>query len=411
MRKTQGHGLYRLSATAINHLKNPGWHADGGGLYLEVDQNGGKRWAMRLTVNGKRRDFGLGPLHKVTLAQARETAAEYRNKAYRGIDPIAHKRKSAAAPGVPTFREAAKQVHQQRAGGWSNGKHVNQWLNSLRDYAFPIIGDISVAAVSTADVLKVLSPIWNTKQETARRVRQRIATVLEWARAAGFRSGDNPVDLLGEALPRQKKSGRHHAALPYDEVADFIAKLRAGGAAPITKLAFEFLILTATRTTETRKARWSEVDFKAKTWTIPGNNEETGRRMKKERDHIVPLSSRCLTILASAKSFSAEHDLIFPDNETGQVMSENRFLNARDALGFRKERCTPHGFRSSFRDWAAEETHFPNEVAEMALAHAIPDKTEAAYRRGKLLAKRFALMEAWAQFACPKQGVDSAKAA
>ena len=404
MRKRQPQGLNRLSAAAIKYLEATGWHADGGGLYLEIDGNGRKRWAMRLTVNGRRRDFGLGPLHKVSLAAAREMAALYRAKAYRGIDPVADKRKRAT---MPTFREAAEQVHRQRAQGWSNGKHVDQWINTLRDYAFPIIGDIPVSDIATPNVLKVLTPIWNVKSETARRVRQRLSTVLEWARAAGFRSGDNPVDLIGDALPRQKKTERHHAALPYAEVSTFIGKLRGGQAAPITKLAFEFLILTAVRTTEARKARWDEIDWQAKTWTIPGNDAATGRRMKMERDHIVPLSIRCLEILEQARPLSTDHELIFPDNDSGRVMSENRFLVARDGLGYGKERCTPHGFRSSFRDWAAEETHFPSEVVEMALAHAIPNKTEAAYRRGQLLVKRFALMEAWAAFACPAATVDS----
>jgi integrase len=407
MRKRQPQGLNRLSVAAIKHIATPGWHGDGGGLYLEIDANGRKRWALRLTVNGKRRDFGLGPLHKVSLAEAREVAAIYRAKAYRGIDPVGDKKKRFAMPGLPTFKEAAEQVHRQRAQGWSNDKHVNQWINTLRDYAFPVIGEMPVSDITTPHILKILTPIWNVKAPTARNVRQRISTVLEWARAAGFRSGDNPVALIGEALPRQKKSERHHAALPYLEVSAFIEKLRDGQAAPITKLAFEFLILTAVRTTEARKARWDEVDWQAKTWTIPGNNEATGRRMKMERDHVVPLSARCLQILEQARALNKDHELIFPDNVSGRVMPENRFLDARDALGYGKDRCTPHGFRSSFRDWAAEETNFPSEVVEMALAHAIANKIEAAYRRGHLLAKRFALMEAWAAFACPAVTVDS----
>ena len=272
MKKRQPQGLNRLSVAAIKYLETPGWHADGGGLYLEIDANGRKRWAMRLTVNGKRRDFGLGPLHKVSLAEAREMAAIYRAKAYRGIDPVAHKKKSLATSAVPTFKDVAEQVHRQRAQGWSNSKHVDQWINTLRDYAFPVIGDMPVCDIATPDILKVLTPIWNSKAATARNVRQRLSIVLEWARAAGFRSGDNPVGLIGDALPRQKKSDRHHAALPYPEVASFIGKLRDGQAAPMTKLAFEFLILTAVRTTEARKARWDEVDFQAKTWTIPGND-------------------------------------------------------------------------------------------------------------------------------------------
>ena len=398
MRKRQPQGLNRLSVAAIKHLATPGWHGDGGGLYLEIDANGRKRWALRLTVNGKRRDFGLGPLHKVSLSDAREVAAIYRAKAYRGIDPVADKKKRFAMPGMPTFKDAAEQVH----------KHVDQWINTLRDYAFPIIGDMPVSDIATPDILKVLTPIWHVKPPTARNVRQRISTVLEWARAAGFRSGDNPVALIREALPRQKKTERHHAALPYPEVSAFIEKLRGGKAALITKLAFEFLILTAVRTTEARKARWDEVDWQAKTWTIPGNDAATGRRMKTEREHVVPLSIRCLQILEQARGLSKDHALIFPDSDSGRVMPENRFLVARDALGYRKDRCTPHGFRSSFRDWAAEETNISSEVVEMALAHAIPNKIEAAYRRGQLLSKRFALMEAWAAFACPAATVDSA---
>ena len=215
MKKRQPQGLNRLSVAAVKYLDTPGWHADGGGLYLEIDANGRKRWAMRLTVNGKRRDFGLGPLHKVSLAEAREMAAIYRAKAYRGIDPVAHKKKSLATSAVPTFKDVAEQVHRQRAQGWSNGKHVDQWINTLRDYAFPVIGDMPVCDIATPDILKVLTPIWNSKAATAGHVRQRLSIVLEWARAAGFRSGDNPVGLIGDALPRQKKSDRHHAALPY----------------------------------------------------------------------------------------------------------------------------------------------------------------------------------------------------
>jgi integrase len=400
-------GIHRLSPSAIKYITKPGWHCDGGGLYLEVDANGRKRWAMRLVVNGRRRDFGLGPLHKVGLADAREMAAEYRAKAYRGIDPVEHKRKKQKPVKVPTFKEAADTVYQQRRAGWSNGKHVNQWINTLIDYAFPFIGTKRVNEIGTPEVLQVLSPIWLTKPETARRVRQRLSIILEWARVAGHRSGDNPVDLIGDALPKQKKRERHHAALPYARVPQFIGALRAGRAEPITKLAFEFLILTAVRTTDVRLALWEEFDEAASTWTIPGYDEETGRRTKAEREHIVPLSERCLEILKAAKEISGGQKLVFPDDEFDRVMSENRFLVARNGLGYTKDQCTPHGFRSSFRDWAAEETSFPAEVVEMALAHAIKNKTEAAYRRGTLLAKRTELMKAWAEYACAPPNVDS----
>ena len=394
-------GIHRLSAATIKHITDPGWHADGGGLYLEVDRSGRKRWAMRLTVNGKRRDFGLGPLHKVSLLDARERAAEYRAKAYRGIDPVEDKQraKHGLDRNVPTFEEASHNVHEQWRGTWSSGKHVDQWINSLRDHVFPIIGAKPVNHIITPDVLKILTPIWTTKPETARRIKQRLTTVLEWARAAGHRSGDNPVALIGDALPRYKKEQQHHPALPYTEVAQFIGKLRAGHIEPITKLAFEFLILTAARKTEVRTARWDEIDFTARTWTIPGNDDETGRRMKTRRDHVVPLSHRCLQILIQCKASSADQHLIFLDNAAGRVISANSFLVARDALGYSKDKCTPHGFRSSFRDWAAEETNFPADVVEMALAHTIKNKVEAAYRRGQLLAKRADLIEAWARYA------------
>ena len=395
---TRHHGLHRLSAIAVKNLIRPGWHADGGGLFLEIDPSGAKRWAMRLTVGGKRRDFGLGPLHKVSLQRAREVAAEYRAKAYRGVDPVADKKSANVAPEGPTFEKAADEVHHQRKTMWSNGKHVTQWINTLRDYAFPVIGTKPVGEVSAPDLLNVLSPIWTTKPETARRVRQRIGVVLDWARAAGFRHGDNPMTIVDEALPKQKRKERHHAALPYERVCEFIAELRAGASEPVTKLAFEFLILTAARSMEVRKALWTEIDANEKLWTIPGEDAETGRRMKSGREHVVPLSNRCIEILLEARKLS-HGDLIFPDSGTGAALSENRFLNARDAIGYTKEECSPHGFRSSFRDWAAEETAFPSEVVEMALAHTIKSKVEAAYRRGQLLAKRRELMDAWARYA------------
>lgn len=388
-------GIHRLSVAAIKFIADPGWHSDGGGLYLEVDKNGRKRWAMRLTVAGRRRDFGLGPLHKVTLQQARERAADYRTKAYQGVDPVAEKKITMIEVIVPTFEEAARQVHTERKGIWSNGKHVDQWINTLIEYAFPTIGKKPVSDIKTSDVLEVLAPIWTSKKETARRVKQRLAVVLDWARAAGHRSGDNPVELIGDALPRHPKADRHHAALAYGDVPKFIQQLRAGRAVASTKCAFEFLILTAARTIEVRFATWDEIDLASATWTIPGNNAATGRRMKSGRDHSVPLSARAIEILRGMGK-STKNQLVFPDPHTGKAMSENRFLIARDALGYTKAQCTPHGFRSSFRDWAAEETNFPSEVVEMALAHAIKNKTEAAYRRGHLMQKRKELMTAWA---------------
>lgn len=387
-------GLHRLTTLQIKAAQSAGWYGDGGGLYLEVDDNGGRRWKLRLTVNRRRRDFGLGPVHKVTLAQARTRAAEYRAQAYQGIDPSDSRKAKRKALAAPSFEKAAQEVHRARIKGWSNGKHVDQWLNTLRDHAFPIVGSKPVNTIGTPEVLAVLTPIWLTKPETARRVRQRIKVVLEWARAAGYRSGDNPVDLIGDALPKVSKSRiEHHAALPFDEVSAFLRALRDGQAEAVTKLAFELLILTASRTIEIRRADWQHIDWDARLWTRPAEH------MKARREHAVPLSDRAIEVLTAARELSGRtaEGLIFREAKTGRGLSENRFLNARDALGY-GEHCTPHGFRSSFRDWAAETTNFPAEVVEMALAHTIKSKTEAAYRRGDLLAKRRELMEAWAAY-------------
>lgn len=277
---------------------------------------------------------------------------------------------------------------------WSNGKHVDQWINSLRGYAFPVFGHKPVSEITTPDVLEALSKIWTNKPETARRLRQRIRTVLDWARAAGHRSGDNPIDLIGQALPRHAHKVAHHDALPYCEVAAFIARLRESRADDVTKVAFEFLILTAARTREVRLAAWSEIDFEGALWAVPAE------RMKARREHVVPLPPRAIVLLKELRDRTLGPDtngLIFADPRTGAPLSENRFLNARDAISY-ADRCTPHGFRSSFRDWAAEETDFPAEVTEMALAHTIKNKAEAAYRRGDLLAKRRELMHEWARY-------------
>ncbi len=383
--------LNRLNAFAISRLKAPGWYTDGGGLYLEVTPTGTKRWTLRLRVGGnRRRDFGLGSLTKVSLQNARERAAEYRARVYAGLDPTA---RDETAENTPTFEVVVCEVHRARKGQWSNGKHIDQWLNTLRDYAFPILGHKPVGIVTAADVLEVLKPIWTTKPETARRVRQRLRMVFEWARAAGHRTGDNPVDLVATALPRQAPNITHHEALPYVHVPKFYADLARGPAAEVTKLAFAFLILTAARTKEVRLADVPEFDEGVAQWTIPA------LRMKARRQHVVPLSSPALRIIKKARAAlpKGHKGLLFPDAETGDPLSENRFLNAREDIGY-KHRCTPHGFRSSFRDWVSEETSFSPEVAEMALAHTIKNKVEAAYRRGELLKKRKQLMDAWAAF-------------
>ena len=290
---------------------------------------------------------------------------------------------------MPTFAEAAEQVQEEHKASWENAKHAAQWIQTLRTYAFPHFGTRRVDQVETPDVLRALSPIWLTKPETARRVRQRIGTVLDWAKAAGHRTGDNPVEGVERGLPKQGERAEHHAALPYAEVPAFVADLRAGERGELARLAFEFLILTAARTSEVLGAEWQEIDDTEALWTVPA------RRMKKRREHRVPLSARALAILTEAKSLAGDSALIFPGRSGTKPLSNMVF---EMALRRKKLPITTHGFRSSFRDWAAETTNFPREVAEMALAHVVENRVEAAYRRGDLLAKRRDMMEQWATF-------------
>jgi integrase len=383
-----------LTPVQINKLDTPGRYADGNGLYLVVDESGAKRWMLRTIVHGKRRDMGLGSLQLVPLAEARKRAAKYRLIARDGEDPILQRREERRT--VPTFKEAATTVHTHRATDWKNEKHRAQWLSTLETYAFPEIGGKQVSRINSADVLRVLSPIWTAKPETARRVRQRISTVLDWAKAAGHRAGDNPVDAALEGLPKQTDRVEHHDALPFADVPDFLPKLHASGAEDVTKLAFEFLILTAARTGEVIGATWSEIDTKAKTWTIPK------ARMKAKREHRVPLSARCIEILEAAAELGG-NPYVFPGRDADVPLSNMVFLMTLRRMGYD---VTAHGFRSAFRDWAAERTTFPREVCELALAHVNKDQVEAAYLRSDLFEQRRALMGQWATFACtpPKSG-------
>ncbi|MGJ5036719.1 tyrosine-type recombinase/integrase [Bradyrhizobium sp. HKCCYLRH3059] len=387
MRTRKKHPEKALTALKIRSLKKPGRYADGNGLYLKVTESGAKRWELRTVVRGKRCDIGLGGLKLVSLAEAREQAEKYRKIARDDGDPIAEKRRAKRV--VPTFTEAAESVHKDHTKAWKNAKHSDQWINTLSTYAFPVFGDRKVDQVQTPDILKALTPVWLAKPETARRVRQRIKTVLDWAKAAGFRSGDNPVDDINRALPRQPDRKGHFAALPYADVPAFIRKLH-DPEPTIASLAFEFLILTAARTGEVLEAKWSEIDVDRTAWTIPAN------RMKAGRDHRVPLATRCVEILERAKVLAAGSDFVFPGRSNDKPMSNMVLLMMVRRL---KVDCTVHGFRSAFRDWASERTNFARDICEAALAHIVKDKTEAAYRRGDLLEKRRELMTTWAAFA------------
>lgn len=382
-----------LSAVRVRQLSKPGRYADGNGLYLVVEPSGAKRWILRTVVRGKRRDIGLGGLALVPLAEARERALAYRKMAREGGDPMAERRAQAR---IPTFAEAAELVHAEHKVSWKNSKHAAQWINTLKQYAFPELGPRRIDQIDTPDVLRALGPIWLTKPETARRVRQRIGTVLDWAKAAGHRNGENPIDGVAKGLPKQNDRDDHHAALPYNGVPNFVAKLRASEASETARLAFEFLILTACRTAEVLRATWSELDLDQRVWTVPAD------RMKAGRAHRVPLSDPCLKILKRARELSPEGEHVFPGRSGTKPLSNMVFLMTLRRMQLP---ITAHGFRSSFRDWAAEQTNVPREVCEMALAHVVSNKVEAAYRRGDLFERRRELMRLWAAFIEQEAGI------
>ena len=391
----------KLTALKVEKAKQPGMYADGGGLYLRVTDDGTKNWVYRYMLNGRPRWMGMGPLHTIGLAEARNRAAECRRQRHDGVDPIEARRAGRQqvlleAAKVVTFREcAAKYIAAHRAG-WRNAKHAAQWEATLGTYADPTIGALPVQAIDMALVLKVIEPIWTIKPETAGRVRGRLESILDWARVRGYREGENPARWRGhldKALPARSKVRKveHHAALAYAELPKFLEKLREqeGTAAR----ALEFTILTAARTGETLGAKWSEIDLLEKVWKIPAD------RMKARKEHRVPLPPRALAILGQMQPLRRDGQadaFVFPGNKRGKPLSNMAFLMLMRRMD--RDDLTAHGFRSTFRDWAAERTNFPAEVAEMALAHAVSDKTVAAYNRSDLFDRRRRLMAQWASF-------------
>ncbi len=370
----------------------PDKYGDHHGLLLRVMPTGGKQWIWRGTIRGKRVDLGLGGWPYVSLYSARQSAFEYRKLVREGGDPRSLRSKQIA----PTFAEAVSTVIGIHEPGWKDGgKSSNQWRSSLRNYAVPRLGKLSVGDISTADIMAVLLPIWNEKPETARRVRQRIGAIMKWAVAQGHRL-DNPAgDALGAALPKTSVAKKHHRALPHTKVADAIATLRESRAHWATVAALEFLILTASRSGEVRKARWEEVDLDTATWTVPAG------RMKMQREHRIPLSDRALQILAEACQWTDGTGLIFP-SVTGRPLSDNTLSKLLREQGIR---AVVHGFRSSFRDWCAECSNAPREVSELALAHVNSDRVEAAYMRTDLFERRRGLMQSWADYVS-QRGLD-----
>jgi integrase len=389
--------IHRLSAVKVANIKQRGMYADGGGLYLQVSENGGRSWIFRFKQNGRARDMGLGSLTSVSLATAREMAAGCRRTRLTGVDPIEVRRTDRreaqlAAARSMTFDQCRDAFIEAHKSAWRNAKHRAQWTNSLATYVGPVFGAMPIQRVDVALVMKVLEPIWSTKPETASRVRGRIERVLDWAKVRGFRQGENPARWRGHLdalLPARGKvrKVKHHAALPYDQIGAFMAALRTREA--VAARALEVMILTAARTGEVLGARRDEIDFQAKMWVVPP------RRMKSGREHRVPLSRAAISVI---KDMQARHqdDLLFPGDRRGKQLSNMAMLMMLRRMD--RADLTAHGFRSTFRDWAAECTNFPAEVAEAALAHVVGDKVEAAYRRGDLFEKRRRLMDAWAAY-------------
>ncbi len=382
----------------------PGLHPDGNGLYLQVAPGGSRSWLYRYSLHGKEHRIGLGSASAIPLKRARELAAEARRLLAEKIDPLEHRRAQRSAKLVEqaraiTFKQCAETYIAAHEAGWRNPKHRQQWRNTLESYVYPVIGDLPVQDIDTPLVLKALEPIWQDKTDTASRIRGRIEIILDWAKFREYRSGENPARWRGHlqlALARPEKIAphQHHAALPYAVIGELMADLRGRGSTSARCL--EFLVLTAARTGEVIGATWDEIDLAAKVWTVPAN------RMKSNREHRVSLSDRAITILRDMQS-RRENDFVFPGRSGG--LSNMSLLAMLRTQG---RAVTAHGFRSSFRDWAAEQTNFPREVAEQALAHVIGDKVEAAYRRGDLFEKRARLLQAWAAF-CGKPSPSGAK--
>ncbi len=397
----------RITAFFAKKTKRRGKYPDGGNLYLQVRKSTRKietdgvtkSWLFRYSRFGKDTWLGLGPYPDVTLSEARDLATRERKKMHQGIDPLTDKRARQIAArtaheNMLTFTECAELYIESQAPGWSNPKHIEQWRSTLTNLAGPIIGHLPVDQIDTALIMRCLEPIWATKTETASRLRGRIESVLDWSAVRGYRKGDNPARWRGhldKLLPRPSQVVRvkHHAALPYTDVGQFMQQVRKDTG--VASRALEFTILTAARTNEVIHAGWSEFDLKRSLWVVPAE------RMKSKRRHRVPLSSTTMAILKAVRGLDKTY--VFPGHKRNSHLSNAAMLQVLKRL--KRTGITVHGFRSTFRDWCAESTNFPADVAEMALAHALRDKTEAAYRRGDLFEKRARLMADWARY-CSK---------
>lgn len=386
-------GSNKLNALFVKSINKPGKYHDGNrtGLYLRVDANGAKFWIQRIMISGKRCELGLGSPPVITLANARSTALENKRTVVEGGDPLKAKRMARA---IPSFKTAAYEVFELNKPTWRNPKHAAQFINTIETYVIPKLGHMKVSDITPSDVMAVLTPFWTDKQETARRVKQRISLIFKWSIAQGYRDFD-PSQNVAEALPKQTKVKNHRKALHYSEVPGCITAVQNSSAASTTKLAIELLILTASRSGEIRNARWEEFELENSPrstypiWRIPAD------RMKAKREHIVPLANRSIDILRAAKRLSDGTEFVFPGASPGKTLSDMTLSKLVKGLGYNAD---VHGFRTSFKTWAQEKTDYQNEVSEMALAHTIKNKAEAAYARSNYFEKRCKLMQDWSDF-------------
>jgi integrase len=398
-----GRATNKLSVKFVERKDlEPGLYGDGNGLYLQISNRETKAWVFRFMMAGKARKMGLGEVARVRLADARKKAIAAHSLVVDGIDPIddrdAKKAKAAADKAKSmTFKECAQGYIDAHRSGWKSPKHAGQWEATLKTYAFPVIGSLAVSAVEDAHVMKILQPIWNTKTETANRVRGRIEKVLDRAKVLKLRTGDNPARWKGhldQLLPAKSQVApvEHHPALPYRELPGFMAKLRERDG--ISARALEFTILTIARTGDTIGAKHSELDLGERLWTVPAERVK-GKKGARKRDHVVPLSSPALSIL---EDLPADGDFVFPGGIEGKGLSNMAMAELLKEMGYSSDVATVHGFRSTFKDWCSEQTAYPNEMSEMAMAHSVSDKVEAAYRRGDMREKRRRLMNDWARY-------------
>ena len=377
-----------LSATIAKSLKDPGRYSDGGGLHLFISKLGSKSWVQRITIDGRRRDIGLGGFPSVSLALAREKAAENRAAVAGGRDPLVDKR----SPVMPTFREAARAAHEANIPRWRNARHIASWMQTLERHAIPKLSNLPLDRIDRGEVLRVLTPIWTSRPETARRVRQRMKTVFRWGMAHGFMDSNPAGEAIDGALPHMPKVKAHLRSLPYQEVRFALQTVERSQASMAAKLCLRFLVLTAARSGEARGARWDEVKIEEKTWRIPAG------RMKGGKEHRVPLSVQAMEILEGASALCDESGLVFPSSlKPGLPMSDMTLTKVLRTTGL-SDRATVHGFRSSFKNWTLEQTDTPWAVSEAALAHILGNSTEQAYARSDLFERRRVLMQQWADY-------------